>query len=339
MDDDVTTLYPILLRPSGKDYLWGGEKLKRIYGKDRYENTELLHPLAETWECSAHPDGPSWAKNGRFRDRSLAEIVSLHPEFLGSKFKKDGGNGESVFPILIKFIDAARDLSVQVHPSDEYAQKVEKQPRGKTEMWYVLHAEKGAKLVWGFEHNVTPFILKEHIASGKLSVDLHYVDVHPGDVFLINSGTVHALGAGIIVAEIQESSNLTYRLYDYNRKDKDGNLRPLHFDKACDVLNMRPIHNTKQKPRLTHYYYGCSREVLCRCKYFETEKIIVSKGFSFTVGSESFQVLLCTKGDGGLEVDSSNKPLRFRKGQCIFLPANLGRCHVIGECQVLKVRC
>ncbi len=331
--------YPILLKPSGKDYLWGGEKLKSIYGKSRYEDLENLHPLAETWECSAHPDGPSWAVKWMLKDKTLEKIISLHPEYLGNKFcgKEDGRTPS--FPILIKFIDAEKDLSVQVHPSDAYAQQVEGQPRGKTEMWYVLHAEPGSHLVWGFEHNVTPYILKEHIASGKLGVDLHYVDVHTGDVFLIESGTVHALGAGIIVAEIQESSNLTYRLYDYNRKDKNGNLRPLHFEKACDVLNMKPIHNTKQRPRLTHYYYGCSREVLCRCKYFETEKIIVSKGFSFTVGSGSFQVLLCVDGEGGLEVDSNNKPLRFRKGQCIFIPAGLGRCHVIGECKVLKVRC
>lgn len=331
--------YPILLKPSGKDYLWGGEKLNSTYGKSRYDDLERLHPLAETWECSAHPDGPSWAINGLLKDKTLEEIIGLHPEYLGNKFCcKEDGRAPS-FPILIKFIDAEKDLSVQVHPSDSYARQVERQPRGKTEMWYVLHAEPGSHLVRGFEHKVTPFILKEHIASGKLGFDLHYVDVHTGDVFLIESGTVHALGAGIIVAEIQESSNLTYRLYDYNRKDKNGNLRPLHFEKACDVLNMKPIHNTKQKPRLTHYYYGCSREVLCRCRYFETEKIIVSKGFSFTVGSGSFQVLLCVDGEGGLEVDSSNKPMRFRKGQCVFLPANLGRCHVIGECQVLKVRC
>ena len=335
--------YPIMLRPSGKDYLWGGEQLKRLYGKDRYEELGFLHPLAETWECSAHPDGPSWVVNGWLRGKSLAEIIDLYPEFLGGKFYATDEN-KPTFPVLIKFIDAAKDLSVQVHPSDEYARNIEHQPRGKTEMWYVLHAEKGSRLLWGFEHKVTPEILREHIVKGTLNTDLHYVDVHKGDVFLIESGTVHALGAGVIVAEIQESSNLTYRLYDYNRKDKNGKLRPLHFEKACDVLNMAPIHNTSQKPRLTHYYYGCSREVLCRCKYFETEKIVVTRGFSFTVGGGSFQVVLCLEGEGELETGMNsktgeNKPVRFSKGNCIFLPAGLGRCHVLGECQVLKVRC
>lgn len=326
--------YPILLRPSGKDYLWGGEKLKELFHKGRYEDLEQMHPLAETWECSGHPDGSSWAVNGTLAGLSLADIVKRYPQWLGSKFK-DADD----FPILIKFIDAKSDLSVQVHPSDEYAQNVEHQPRGKTEMWYVLHAEPGSRLVWGFEHTVTPLVLREHINNGTLAGDLHYVPVHTGDVFLIEAGTVHALGSGIIVAEIQESSNLTYRLWDYGRLDKDGNLRPLHFNKACDVLNFSPIHNTRQKPRVVCYFYGCNREKLCRCQYFEVEKIGVSKGFSFTVGEGSFQVVLCVDGEGGLETDVENRPLRFSKGQCIFLPANLGRCHVIGSCQLLKVRC
>ena len=320
---------PILLRPSGKDYLWGGERLKSEYGKDI-----ALSPLAETWECSGHPDGPSYAVNGEYKGKSLAEIIDAHPEWLGCKCDPEKG-----FPILIKLIDAAKDLSVQVHPSDEYAREHENGQNGKTEMWYVLEAESGAKLVWGFEHKVTRRQLKDNIDQGCLSKDLHYVPVHKGDVFLIEAGTVHAIGAGIILAEIQESSNLTYRLYDYNRVDKNGKRRELHFDKAVQVLNMNPIKHTEQHPRAVRYYYGCSRELLCRCKYFETERILATKGFSFSVLETSFQVLLCINGEGGLETDGSNRPLRFKKGSCIFLPANLGRCHVIGGCELLKVRC
>lgn len=320
---------PILLRPSGKDYLWGGERLKTEYSKNIN-----LSPLAETWECSGHPDGPSYAVNGVFKGKSLAEITEEHPEWLGTKCDPSDG-----FPILIKFIDAAKDLSVQVHPSDEFAKEHENGQNGKTEMWYVLEAEPDAKLVWGFEHKVTKEMLQRNIAEGCLSKDLHYVPVHKGDVFLIQSGTVHAIGSGIILAEIQESSNLTYRLYDYNRVGKDGKKRELHFDKAVQVLNMNPIKHTEQANRAVHYYYGCSRELLCRCKYFETERIQVKKGFSFSVLETSFQVLLCIDGEGGLETDGSNRPLRFKKGSCIFLPANLGRCHVIGECDLLKIRC
>lgn len=317
---------PILLTPSGKDYLWGGNRLKTEYGKD----IELT-PLAETWECSVHPNGPSYAVSGEHKGMTLAEIIQMHPEYVGHK--------NNQIPVLIKFIDAAKDLSVQVHPSDEYARKYENGQNGKTEMWYVLEAKEGAKLVWGFEHKVTKEILEKDITDGTLQNDLHYVSVHKGDVFLIESGTVHAIGEGILLAEIQENSDLTYRLYDYNRRDKDGNLRELHFDKAVQVLNMNPIGDTSQKPRYVRYFYGCSRETLCRCKYFETEKIQVTKGFSFSVMKNSFQVLLCTNGEGGLETDGSNRSLRFQKGSCIFLPAGLGRCHVIGECDLLKIRC
>lgn len=317
---------PILLTPSGKDYLWGGNRLKTEYGKD----IELT-PLAETWECSVHPNGPSYAVSGEHKGMTLAEIIQMHPEYVGHK--------NNQIPVLIKFIDAAKDLSVQVHPSDEYARKYENGQNGKTEMWYVLEAKEGAKLVWGFEHKVTKEILEKDITDGTLQNDLHYVPVHKGDVFLIESGTVHAIGEGILLAEIQENSDLTYRLYDYNRRDKDGNLRELHFDKAVQVLNMNPIGDTSQKPRYVRYFYGCSRETLCRCKYFETEKIQVTKGFSFSVMKNSFQVLLCTNGEGGLETDGSNRSLRFQKGSCIFLPAGLGRCHVIGECDLLKIRC
>ena len=317
---------PILLTPSGKDYLWGGNRLKTEYGKD----IELT-PLAETWECSVHPNGPSYAVSGEHKGMTLAEIIKMHPEYVGNK--------NTQIPVLIKFIDAAKDLSVQVHPSDEFAREYENGQNGKTEMWYVLEAKEGAKLVWGFEHKVTKEILEKDITDGTLQNDLHYVPVHKGDVFLIESGTVHAIGEGILLAEIQENSDLTYRLYDYNRRDKDGNLRELHFDKAVKVLNMNPIGDTSQKPRYVRYFYGCSRETLCRCKYFETEKIQVTKGFSFSVMKNSFQVLLCTNGEGGLETDGSNRSLRFQKGSCIFLPAGLGRCHVIGECDLLKIRC
>ena len=317
---------PILLTPSGKDYLWGGNRLKTEYGKD----IELT-PLAETWECSVHPNGPSYAVSGEHKGMTLAEIIKMHPEYVGNK--------NTQIPVLIKFIDAAKDLSVQVHPSDEFAREYENGQNGKTEMWYVLEAKEGAKLVWGFEHKVTKEILEKDITDGTLQNDLHYVPVHKGDMFLIESGTVHAIGEGILLAEIQENSDLTYRLYDYNRRDKDGNLRELHFDKAVQVLNMNPIGDTSQKPRYVRYFYGCSRETLCRCKYFETEKIQVTKGFSFSVMKNSFQVLLCTNGEGGLETDGSNRSLRFQKGSCIFLPAGLGRCHVIGECDLLKIRC
>ena len=317
---------PLRLKPAGKGYLWGGERLKKEYNKSELE----VSPLAESWECSVHPDGLSVVSSGEYKGSTLKELLELNPEYLGSKSKD--------MPILIKFIDAAADLSIQVHPDDAYARAYEGD-NGKTEFWYVLDAEEDAELIYGFEHPMDRDRLWEAIDEGRLENMVHHIPVHKGDVFFVHPGTVHAIGKGIVIVEVQESSNLTYRLYDYNRKDKNGKKRPLHFDKAVDVLDMSPVRIIRQPQRMVKYYFGCARELLCRCEYFEVERIQVTKGFSFSVLDTSFQVLLCIDGNGGLETDESNKPVRFDKGACLFLPASLGRCHVIGECTLLKVRC
>lgn len=316
------------LQPAGKDYLWGGTRLRDEYGK----KIELT-PLAETWECSVHPDGPSVVANGQYRGKTLAVVLKQHPEYLGTKVK----NGE--LPILVKFIDAKKDLSVQVHPNDEYA-RVNEHQNGKSEMWYVIDANEGASLIYGFQHKVTEDILRNAINTGTLDKHLQKVPVHKGDVFYVPSGTVHGIGVGILVAEIQESSNVTYRVYDYDRVDKNGKKRELHFDKAVQVMDMNVTPDVKQKPRIIRHYPGCSRELLCRCKYFETERIQVNKAFSFSVFEQSFQVLMCLDGIGQVEtMDADLKPIRFVKGETLFLPAGLGRCIVVGDAELIKVRC
>lgn len=316
------------LQPCGKDYLWGGTRLRYEYGKKID-----LTPLAETWECSVHPDGPSVIANGEFKGQTLASVLKQCPEYLGTKVK----NGE--FPVLVKFIDAKQDLSVQVHPDDEYAQEHEGD-NGKTEMWYVIDAKEGARLIYGFKHRVTEEILRKAMETGTLDKHLQKVEVHKGDTYFVPAGTVHGIGAGILMAEIQESSNVTFRVYDYDRVDKNGKKRELHFDKAVQVMNMDVAPDVKQNPRLVKYYPGCSRELLCRCKYFETERIQVTKGFSFSVREESFQVLMCLDGYGQVEtMDANQKPMRFSKGETIFLPAGIGRCLVVGDTTVLKIRC
>ena len=192
------------LIPTGKDYLWGGTRLREEYGKKID-----LTPLAETWECSAHPDGPSYVATGTYKGKTLAEVLKAHPEYLGTKVE----NGE--LPVLVKFIDAKKDLSVQVHPSDEYAKEHE-----------------GDSLIYGFQHEVTEEILRKAVETGTLDKHLQKVPVHKGDTYFVPAGTVHGIGKGILVAEIQESSNVTYRVYDYDRVDKNGKKRELHFDKA-----------------------------------------------------------------------------------------------------------
>lgn len=313
------------LIPTGKDYLWGGTRLRDEYGK-KIDMT----PLAESWECSVHPDGPSFVANGQYKGKTLKEVLDEHPEYIGTK-----ANG--VFPILAKFIDAKKDLSVQVHPDDEYARENEND-NGKTEMWHIIDAEEGASLIYGFKHKVTKEILERAIERGELDKHLQKVEVHKGDLYFVPAGTVHGIGKGILLAEIQESSNVTYRVYDYDRVDKNGKKRPLHFDKAVQVMDMGVVPDIKQKRRMVRYYPGCSRELLCRCKYFETERIQVTKGFSFSVREESFQVLMCLDGYGQVEVDG-DKPVRFTKGETVFLPAGIGRCLIIGDATLLKTRC
>lgn len=316
------------LFPAGKDYLWGGTRLRDEYGKKIDMN-----PLAETWECSVHPDGYSFIANGKFKGQTLAEVLRKHPEYLGSKVK----NGQ--LPILVKFIDAKQDLSVQVHPSDAYAQTYEHQ-NGKTELWYIIDAEKNAKLIYGFQHKVTKEILRQAIEKGTLDKHLQKVRVKKGDLIFVPAGTVHGIGAGILLAEIQESSNVTYRVFDYNRIDKNGKKRELHFDKAVQVMNMEVESDIRHKPRLIRCYPGCSRELLCRCKYFETERIQVTEAFSFSVREESFQVLMCLDGRSKVEtLEKKTESVELRKGETIFLPAKLGRCCVVGAASLLKIRC
>lgn len=318
---------PMLLKPVGKETLWGGDRLRKEFHKD-FD----IDNLGETWECSVHPHGSSVVANGEFRSQSLRNVLLKHPEYLGSKVP----DGEDL-PILVKFIDAKQDLSLQVHPNDDYAYKNEQQ-KGKSEMWYVVDNMPGSKLVHGFTHKMSEKLLLEALEQGKVLEQLQQVEVNKGDVFYTPAGTIHGIGAGCLIAEIQENSDVTYRVYDYDRVDKNGNKRELHLEKALEVLNYAAGVSLKQKPRLVHYYPGSSREILCRCKYFDTEKIKVTKGMAFSVLDTSFQVLLCLDGEAGVETSEYSKPLRFKKGDCVFLPAGLGRCFVIGECEFLKVR-
>lgn len=316
---------PFLLRPAGKDYLWGGTRLKTEYGKDL-----PLSPLAETWECSVHPDGSSVVASGIHAGRPLPEVLAEHPEYLGIH-----GRRFDTLPILVKLIDARQDLSVQVHPDDNYALAHEGQ-LGKTELWYVVDALPGARLVCGFEHDVTAAQLRAAVADGTLQKHLHSVEVHAGDVFFIPPGTVHAIGAGCLIAEIQESSNVTYRLYDYNRRGKQGNLRPLHVDKALDVLNMKRGFQEKQSPRLIRYRPGCAHQIIGRCAYFQAERLRVSGSCRLDVDRESFQVLLCIRGAG--EVHWNNGQISLSAGSCLFIPADMEGLTLDGTPELLRVQ-
>lgn len=324
--------YPFLLKPAGKDYLWGGNRLNEDFKK----NIDM-DPLAETWECSTHPDGQSYIASGEYTGKKLRDVLKKHPEFLGTHPKSNGD-----LPILVKFIDAKKDLSVQVHPDDEYAFKYENGQLGKTEMWYVLDATKDAALVYGFKYNMNKSDIKKSIKDGTIEKYLNKVSVKKGDLFYITPGTVHAIGAGALIAEIQENSNLTYRLYDYNRVDKNGKLRQLHIDKALDVLNVNAAKELKQTGRIFIHKNGLSSEFLFRCKYFEVYKENVNTQnirqlYKFKTSSNSFHTLLCVDGCGIIMYDKESIP--FFKGDCIFVPANSVEIRMHGIASFLNISC
>ena len=305
---------PFLLKPAAKDYLWGGSRLN-----DDFSKNIDMQPLAETWECSTHPDGPSVIASGEFEGMELAELLRRFPEFIGEHPRSNPYLEAGELPILIKFIDAKKDLSVQVHPDDEYARNKEGELFGKTEMWYVLDAAKDAKLVYGFYHDMDKKKLRHSIENGTVEKYLQKVPVHRDDVFFIEAGT------------------------DYNRRDKQGKLRELHVDKALDVVDLRQSSEPRQPLRVLKYQRGWASELLCRCQYFQVERMLLNteacrEMADFYTDKNSFQVLLCTSGCGLLLYGGSGV-LQFFKGDCIFVPAGSVPLKIHGSAQMLKVTC
>lgn len=301
----------IKLTPACKDYLWGGNRLKNEFGKQSEQDI-----IAETWELSCHPDGPSTIAEGKEKGKTLACYLEEQGKALLGK------NCEAFedFPILIKLIDAKENLSVQVHPDNGYAAQVEHQ-QGKTEMWYVVDCEPGAALYYGLNREVTKQEFQKHMEDGTLLEVLNRVKVHPGDVFFIEAGTIHAIGAGILIAEIQQNSNVTYRVYDYDRTDAQGNKRPLHIQKALDVAALKPAPVRKWEKHLAS------------CRYFTVDKIETNTAVAIDSDEKSFHHLLCLDGIG--KVEWKDGKLEFQKGDSVFLPAGLGACKVSGNFQAL----
>ncbi len=326
---------PFLLKPAAKDYLWGGSRLN-----DEFNKGIDVHPLAETWECSTHPDGQSLVASGSDIGKTLGDVLQKHPEYLGSH-PLQVMKGTTELPVLIKLIDAEQDMSVQVHPDDAYALENEN-CLGKTEMWYVLAAREGASIVYGFNQDMDRGRVQNVLAGGTINNYLNRVPVQRNDVFLVEAGTVHAIGAGIIMAEIQESSNLTYRLYDYGRTDREGKPRELHVEKALQVMNMTSSVLPRQPMRVLRYRKGCADELLLRCKYFQAERLLLNTDIrrlpaDYKTESNSFHVLLCIEGCGFLSGEGFK--LKFRKGDCVFVPADSISMKLHGQAQMLKVSC
>ena len=291
-------MLPFRLKPVWKNYIWGGKNLITSWGKTPDSPT-----LAESWELASHPDGDNIILDGEFSGLTLSEAVRKCPAIVSKTFR-----AEDTFPIMVKLIDAARPLSIQVHPFTEYARRVENS-RGKIEAWYILGHDEGAYIYLGFNRHVTRREFERAIIDETLTEMLRKVYVKDGDTYFIPAGTIHAIGAGITLAEIQENSNITYRVYDYGRLGADGKPRELHIKKALDVTNTFPLNITPP---------GRSGNVIVSCSKFHTEKIRApftgntqGKGFVFMMCLEGECVLRC--GDFACELP---------KGGNVFVPSD-----------------
>jgi mannose-6-phosphate isomerase len=270
------SLYPLTFSPVLKDYLWGGRNLATKLGRA----LPAEGVIAESWEIAGHEDGASLVENGPYAGRTLTELhAELGLDLIGRNNAWAQARGK--FPLLVKLLDAHTPLSVQVHPDDAYALAHEGNELGKTEMWVVLHAEPGAELIVGVKAGTTPDAFRRAIEENRLEPYLHHLPVQNGDHVCVPAGTLHAIMGGLLIAEIQQNSNTTYRVYDWGRVGADGKGRPLHVDKALHVIDFQRVEPQIVPPALLAEEPGLRRELLCRNRYFTTERVTLAAGAQF----------------------------------------------------------
>lgn len=315
--DQKNFLYPLRLRCMPKAAIWGGRRLT-AYGK-----TSTAENIAETWELACRDKENAVIENGPLSGMPLRDYFATYGRGPLGKAVKD-----SSFPLLIKLIDARENLSVQVHPDDGYAARVEND-KGKTEMWHILEAAPGASIIYGLADGKSADDFRRAVAEGNFAPLLRQVSVKPGDTFFIPSGMVHAIGAGVLLAEIQQNSDLTYRVYDYDRRDATGKTRPLHLEKAMDVI--RPF--TKEEVENIRFSGAGEKSpgLLADCPYFRVRLLsgAQTEGETLYVTEERFAHLLCVA--GGATLTSRGEEYPLRKGDSLLLPAGLGGCTLVLE--------
>lgn len=304
-------MYPMKLQPVYKDYLWGGNRLKELYHK-----TNTLSVTAESWELSCHPDGECKIENGIYAKQKLATVIKAHPYFVSDTF-----TANSKFPILIKLIDAAKELSVQVHPSDETAD-VANGEQGKAEMWYVVKCEPQSYIYYGLNQEVSQERLIRRAYDGSICKILNKVPVHEGDIFFIHPGTIHALGRGVIIAEIQQNSNTTFRVFDYGRTDAHGNQRPLHVERAAQVIHYQPVIPEQVGENNQMYTEQYDFANIFTCAYFKVARIHCRTKIDLFSDCTSFHALLMIQGSGILKY--RGKEYSLEAGDSYFIPAGAG---------------
>jgi mannose-6-phosphate isomerase len=303
------SLYPLRFHPIYKPLIWGGEKLRENYGK-----SDAPEKTGESWEISQVEDNISLVSNGFLKGENLEEVIRKYRgELLGQRvFERFGPR----FPLLTKFIHSNDDLSIQVHPGDEYAAEHHGE-NGKTEMWYILDSERDARLIVGFNQDINRDIMFEKLTDGSLKEVLHFEKVSEGDVIFLPEGRIHALGPGIVLAEIQQTSDMTYRIYDWDRVGVDGKPRELHIEHALNVLDYKAHINYK-----TSYQSELNAPVnLVECPYFSTQLIHINKELDLDYSSlDSFIIYMCLDGDLDILYDGGN-PTHLVKGDTILIPA------------------
>lgn len=307
----MASLYPIKFKPFFLEKIWGGNRMKTVLNKD-YGNKANC---GESWELSGVQGYDSIVQNGFLKGNSLSELIEVYMgDLVGDKVYEKFG---TEFPLLIKFIDAQDDLSIQVHPDDELSKK-RHNAFGKTEMWYVVDAEKGALINSGFKQAISRQQYLEHVENGTLTEVLQFDEAHPGDVFFIPAGRIHAIGKGVMVAEIQQTSDVTYRISDYNRKDAHGNLRELHTELALDAIEFSHLDDYKTK-----YTVVPNQSVeLVSCPYFTTNML----EFNQTIEKDYFQLdsfVIYITLEGEFEINTGEQSEKVRKGETVLIPAEM----------------
>ena len=313
------------LTPAIKDYIWGGTRLSK-----EFEMISFTDKQAEAWVLSCHGDGESIIENGEFKGRTLSDVLKNEGRaYLGKNCEKFHN-----FPILIKLIDAKDNLSVQVHPDDAYALEHEGE-YGKTEAWYIIDCDEGAEIIYGFKSDITKEEFAKSIEENTLTEYVNRVKVKPGDIFFIEAGTLHAICKGILLAEVQQNSNTTYRVYDYGRL-QNGKPRELHIEKALDVTSLKAISAEGKPMGETEVKQGYSETLLTQCELFTVKRLDVEECAKVTADDTSFVSLVCLDGNGVvLHGDSS---VTLYKGESLFIPASFGEVEILGNLTVLETR-
>lgn len=318
--------YPLKFKPLFKDYIWGGRNLENL-GKKLPDSN-----VAESWELSCHPDGQSIISNGSFKDMNLSDFIKKYGiEVIGHRLPE---SSIDKFPLLIKFIDANDRLSVQVHPKDEYAMVHENGELGKNEMWYIISAKAGAKLVYDVATGTTRESFQKAIAEGKINECLQYVPVEPGDFLNIPAGLVHAIGEGIVLAEVQQNSNTTYRVYDYDRTDKNGNKRPLHVEKALEVINFGGAGSEAKAKGICYSEEDCDINIRIANSYFAIEEINLNGKKTDIADGSKFLIYIFTEGSGKINYAEGSLDVNF--GETVLIPASMGEFTVEGKLKAIR---